>query len=94
MLYQRKRARTSLAGGFFRIEGANRKVVFGEGGSDFIRLRDERGREWRGWAEKMADDSTRYRFRDADGRIVTGISDGTGITLRDERGNVWRGTID
>ena len=65
---------------------------FGDG--DFIRLRDEFGNEWRGQAEKNADNAVRYRFRDSLGHFITGIGDGYGVTLRDEHGNTWRGFID
>jgi hypothetical protein len=45
-------------------------------------------------AERMEDDSVRYRFRDPDGNYISGISDGYGVILRDAKGNTWRGFID
>jgi len=85
--------RTGLPRGFFRFASHNRSV-FGSGDGDFIRLRDEFGNEWRGTAEKGADEIIRYRFRDSNGNFISGISDGYGIILRDEQGNTWRGFID
>jgi hypothetical protein len=65
---------------------------FGDG--DFVRLRDEYGNEWRGQAEKHADNTVRYRFKDSQGRFITGIGEGYAVTLRDEEGHVWRGFVD
>ncbi len=94
MIYRRRRARSGLPSGFFRLEGTGRKTVFGFGDGDWIRLRDEYGNVWRGTAEKQGDDAVRYRFRDSAGKMITGIADGYGILLRDERGNTWRGFVD
>jgi hypothetical protein len=80
--------------GFYRFEGAGRNMLYGAGDGEFVRLRDQNGREWRGWVERSDDDTVRYRFRDADGKMISGVSDSYGVLLRDERGNTWRGIID
>ena len=59
-----------------------------------IRLRDEYGHTGRGTAEKAADGSFHYTFRNNRGKTVSGLADGFGITLRDEKGKTWRGFID
>jgi hypothetical protein len=94
MIYRRRRGRSGLPSGFYRLEGAGRKPVFGFGDGDYIRLRDEFGNIWRGCAEMQGDETIRYRFRDGSGKVITGIADGSGIVLRDESGNWWRGFID
>jgi hypothetical protein len=94
MVYKRRRSRYGASGGFYRFEGPGRRSVYGASDGDFIRLRDQEGREWRGSVEKMADGTIRYRFRDAEGKTVSGISDSYGILLRDEQGNTWRGFVD
>ncbi|HAX41012.1 MAG: hypothetical protein M9913_21160 [Bryobacteraceae bacterium] len=93
MIYRRRKNRGGLPGGFFSFTHKQRHV-YGSGDGDFIRLRDERGQEWYGMAERMEDDSVRYRFRDPDGNYISGISDGYGVILRDAKGNTWRGFID
>ena len=68
--------------------------MYGSGYGDFIRLRDEFGNIWRGSAERQADDTVMYRFRDSNGKTISGMSDSWGVILRDEKGNVWRGFVD
>jgi hypothetical protein len=93
MLYRRRR-RSGLPSGFFRISGKHRSI-YGTGDGDFIRLRDEFGNVWRGTGERQADDTIRYRFVDSDGHVIAGISSGdNGVILRDEKGNAWRGFVD
>ena len=94
MIYRRRKLRNSVQSGFYRFEGGRNRSVCGFGDSDYIRLRDELGNLWRGSAEKQADGTTRYSFRDSEGNIINGISDRSGIVLRDEHGNTWRGFID
>lgn len=94
-MYNRRRKRQGSTGGFYRFESMKTKnVIYGSGFGDFIRLRDEFGNIWRGEAERMSDDSIRYRFRDSSGKVISGISDSFGVVLRDEKGNVWRGFVD
>jgi hypothetical protein len=94
MIINRKRRFGAMPGGFFRFTSPSNQQVAGHGDGDFIRLRDEQGREWRGVAEWQSDETIRYRFRDSAGRSISGIADGYGIILRDEKGNTWRGFID
>ncbi len=94
MIYRRRRNRQGLPGGQFTFQNAQNRVVSGPGDGDYIFLRDEHGSQWRGIAERQADDTIRYRFRDDAGNSISGISDGTGITLRDQKGNTWRGFVD
>jgi hypothetical protein len=95
MIYRRRRLKSSAPGGFYRFESTRSKsTVFGFGEGDFVRLRDEYGRIWNGTAEKMSDNTIRFRFRDSEGNMISGISDTFGIVLRDEHGNVWRGLVD
>jgi hypothetical protein len=94
MIYRRRRHHSSVQSGFYHFEGGRNRTVYGFGDSDYIRLRDEFGNVWRGHAEKQADSTTRFSFRDAEGNIITGISDRCGIVLRDEQGNTWRGFVD
>ena len=95
MIYSRRRFRSSVPGGFYRFENVRDKsTVFGYGDGDFVRLRDEYGREWKGMAEKQGDGTIRLRFRDSEGHSISGVSDSFGIVLRDERGNLWRGLLD
>jgi hypothetical protein len=93
MIHRRRRSRLSMPSGFFRFESKT-QTVSGYGDGDFVRLRDEFGNEWRGQAERQADDTIRFRFRDAEGNVICGISDAYGVVLRDEHGNTWRGFID
>lgn len=94
MIYKRRR-RPGVPSGFLRFESAtDRRQVFGPSDGDFIHLRDEFGNEWRGVAERQADDTIRYRFRDSNGNYISGISDGGGVTLRDQKGKTWRGFFD
>lgn len=94
MIYKRRRGRSGVSGGFCQFHDSHNRVVSGPSDGDFIHLRDEAGREWRGTAERCADDTIRYRFRDSEGNHISGISDGFGVILRDQRGNTWRGFID
>jgi hypothetical protein len=94
MIYRRRRTRFSMPRGFFRFDSGKGNSVSGFGDGDFVRLRDENGVEWRGQAERQADNTVRYRFRDNEGNTLSGISDSWGIVLRDEHGNTWRGFID
>lgn len=93
MIHQRRRGRSSIVSGFFRFQGKG-QTVSGYGDGDFVRLRDEFGNEWRGQAERQADDTIRFRFRDSEGKVISGVSDSYGVVLRDEHGNTWRGFID
>lgn len=94
MIYKRRKT-GAQTGGFYRFESLKtRSFMYGSGYGDFIRLRDEFGNVWRGEAEKQADDTVRYRFRDSQGRSISGISDSFGVILRDDKGNTWRGFID
>ena len=80
--------------GFYRIQGKNAQFLQGFGDGDFIRLRDQKGNEWRGVAE-VYESMIRYRFKDQDGNNISGVSDpSSGILLRDEKGNTWRGFVD
>lgn len=83
-----------MPGGYFTFQNAQNQIVSGPGDGDYIFLRDENGAQWRGIAERQADDTIRYRFRDDAGNSISGISDGYGITLRDQNGKTWRGFVD
>jgi hypothetical protein len=94
MLYK-KRRRSGPKTGHYRFQGPGSRTMFGYGDGDFIRLKDEQGKEWRGIAEVFDQDLVRFRFRDEDGNYASGVSDSSGsILLRDERGNSWRGFVD
>ena len=94
MIFKRRKHH-GIPSGFLRFEsGKDRKQVYGPSDGDFIHLRDEFGNEWRGVAEREADDTIRYRFRDSQGNYISGISDGYGVTLRDQKGRTWRGFFD
>jgi hypothetical protein len=90
----RKRKRSLIRGGQYRLECGSGGILSGFGDGDFIRLRDEFGTEWHGSAEKQYDESVRFRFRDSEGHYATGVGDNFGITLRDDRGRTWRGFVD
>ena len=95
VIYKRNRVYGRAPGGYFNFEEESTKVrMHGFGYGDYIRLRDEYGHTWRGTAEKSADGSFRYTFRNGRGKTVSGLADGYGITLRDEKGKTWRGFID
>jgi len=94
MIYRRRRNRMGTPGGFFRFMDSHNNLMAGPSDGDFVRLRDDKGTEWHGTAERQADDTVRYRFRDSDGNHVSGISDGYGVILRDHKGNTWRGFVD
>ena len=95
MIYAKLRKKQQLPGGFFHLEEEKSKTrVFGYGHGDYIKLKDEYGNVWRGSAERNADNSVVYRFRDLKGNALSGIASGGTVTLRDERGNTWKGFID
>lgn len=95
MIYKRNRGRSLSPSGFFSFEEEKTKVrMHGFGYGDYIRLRDDYGHIWRGSAERAADGSFRYTFRNNRGATVSGLADGFGITLRDEKGKTWRGFVD
>jgi hypothetical protein len=90
----RRRKHATLPGGFFHLEEEKTRTrVSGYGHGDHIRLTDEYGNVWQGTAERTADTTVIYRFRDGKGRSFTGISDNTTVTLRDEKGSTWKGFI-
>ena len=94
MIIKRRRGTAGAKTGYYRIQGAGNQFLHGFGDGDFIRLRDEFGREWRGVAE-IFDTMVRFRFRDSEGKYISGVStQGTDIVLRDEKGNTWRGFVD
>lgn len=93
--YRRNHVHRRIPGGFFHFEQAgSRARVYGFGHGDYIQLRDEHGRMWRGSAEQGADDTVHFRFRTPAGETVTGISDDWGLILRDSRGRTWRGFVE
>lgn len=94
MIYRKRRNRLGTSGGFFHFQDTMNRCVTGPGDGDYIHLRDEFGNEWRGVAERQADDTIRYRFRTSKGDFISGISDGHGVILRDQKGNTWRGFVD
>ena len=94
MIY-RKRTHSALPGGFFILEGEGSKGrMSGFGFGEHIDLRDEQGNRWHGGAERTADETVRYTFRDSTGRTISGVADGGGLVLRDMRGKTWRGFIE
>ncbi len=94
MISKRRDGGLQSKSGYYRIQGRDGQCLQGFGEGEYIRLTDEKGREWRGQAE-MFESMVRYNFRDADGNQISGISDGgSGITLRDAKGNTWRGFIE
>lgn len=95
MIYSRQRKCKIVPGGYFHLEEEGSKTrVSGYGQGDNLKLKDEYGNIWQGTAERSADNSVVYRFRDGRGRSLTGISDSTAVTLRDERGKTWKGFVD
>lgn len=94
MIYRKRRNRQGAPGGFFHFQDSLNRSVTGPGDGDYIHLRDEFGNEWRGVAERQADDTIRYRFRTSNGDFISGVSDGYGVLLRDEKGKTWRGFVD
>jgi hypothetical protein len=90
---RRSRSRGAQAG-YYRIESPNRPVMQGFSDGEFVRLRDEFGREWKGVAEVFDQDLIRLRFRDEEGNAVSGVIDRSGIVLRDSKGKTWRGFAD
>ena len=95
MIYSRQRKRRRTPGGFFHMEEERTKTrVYGHGQGEYIKLKDEYGNSWVGWAERNADNSVVYRFRDSKGRTLTGVSDNVTVTLRDEKGRTWKGFVD
>ena len=93
MIYRKRRARSGTPSGFYQFRDSSNHAFSGPGDGDFIHLRDEFGNEWKGTAERQADDTVRYRFRDAAGNYIAGISDGYGVLLRDAKGKTWRGFV-
>ncbi len=94
MIIKRRRGTSAAKTGYYRIQGSGNQLLHGFGDGDFIRLRDEFGREWRGVAETF-DTMVRFRFRDSEGNYISGVSmQGSDIVLRDEKGNTWRGFVD
>lgn len=95
-MYGRKKnnARKTAHAGYYRIESPNQGVMQGFGDGEFIRLRDEFGREWHGVAEHFDQDLIRLRFRDEQGETISGVIDRSGIVLRDSKGKTWRGFAD
>lgn len=94
MIYRRRRVRQGLPGGFFTFQSGQGETFSGPGDGDYIFLRDEFGAQWRGMAERQADGTIRYRFRDDAGNAISGVSDGGIVTLRDQNGKTWRGCVD
>ncbi len=94
MIYRRRRVAHGIPGSFFTFQDSQNHVVFGPSDGEFIFLRDEFGKQWRGVAERQSDNTIRYRFRDEDGNFISGMSDGGAVTLRDQKGKTWRGFID
>jgi hypothetical protein len=93
MIYRRRRGRERSLAGYYHFMGQNQQSFHGYGDGDVVRIRDEKGNDWTGQAERMGDGSVRYRFRDSKGNSISGIADSMGILLRDTRGNTWRGYI-
>jgi hypothetical protein len=94
IMKRRNGGETTAKTGYYRIQGKGSQFLHGFGDGDFIRLRDENGREWRGVAE-VSDNLVRFRFRDSEGNYISGVSNsGSDIVLRDEKGNTWRGFVD
>jgi len=94
MSIERRNSGSGVKNGYYRIQGKGSQFLHGFGDGDFIRLRDEKGNEWRGVAE-VYESMVRYRFRDSEGNYISGMSDASsGIILRDEKGNTWRGFVD
>jgi hypothetical protein len=95
MLGRRRRgSNNTRLGGYYRIESPNQPIMQGFSDGEYVRLRDEFGREWRGVAEQFDQDLVRLRFRDDEGNSVSGVIDRSGIVLRDSKGKTWRGFID
>lgn len=95
MIYKKKRVHDSVPGGFFSLEEESSKTrLYGFGYGEHIRLRDNYGNMWRGSAEKYADETVHYTFRDAMGRTIAGMAGSCGVMLRDNRGKTWRGFLD
>ena len=93
MIHKRKRARSGMKSGFYHFQNANKESMSGCGHGEYVQLRDEQGREWRGIADVMDDNLVSFRFRDSEGNYASGVSDRFGIILRDDKGNIWRGFV-
>ena len=93
MLFRRRRSRRRSTSGFYQFEGDDKRVIYGSGDADLIRLRDEFGHTWWGQADEFDDNLIRYRFHDGQGNIISGLSDNFGILLRDPKGKTWRGFL-
>ena len=89
---RRRRSNRQVAFGIYRFHNANHGSLAGYGDGDFIRLRDEKGQDWQGSAERHGD-CVRFSFRDGKGRYATGVGDSYGVVLRDDKGNIWRGFV-
>jgi len=94
MIYRKRRNKLGTPAGFFSFRDTMNRMISGPGDGDYIHLRDEFGNEWRGVAERQADDTIRYRFRSSNGDFISGVSDGYGVILRDQKGKTWRGFVD
>lgn len=94
-MIRRRRQRLSQGpSGFFHFTNSqHRSSISGFGEGNYVRLKDEYGRVWRGTAEVLEDHTVFYRFRSDAGKVISGVSDGYGILLRDERGQIWRGYV-
>jgi hypothetical protein len=93
-IYSRVSRMSKSPGGYFHLEEEKTRTrVFGYGHGDHIKLTDEYGNDWLGTAERNADNSIIYRFRDHKGNSLSGVSAGDVVTLRDERGNIWKGFV-
>lgn len=94
MIYSKERKHLRTPGGFFHLEEEKTRTrAFGFGHGDHIKLEDEYGIEWRGSAERNADNSVTYRFRTAKGTKLSGVSTDATVVLRDGRGNTWKGFV-
>ena len=95
MIFSKQKKRNRSTGGFFHLEEERTKTrVSGYGHDSHIKLKDEYGNIWSGTAERGADNSIVYRFRDGRGHSLTGVSDNLVVTLRDEKGRTWKGFVD
>jgi hypothetical protein len=96
MIQRRRRTATHnmLRPGYFRFENSAKQTLQGYGDGDFLMLRDEHGKVWKGTAELWDGNLVRFRLRDEDGNHASGVGDTFGIILRDDKGRTWRGIID
>ena len=96
MIQRRRRSpgHNILRPGYFRFENNAKQVLQGYGDGDYLCLRDENGKVWRGTSELWDGGMVRFRLRDDNGNYASGVGDGGGILLRDNNGKTWRGTVD